>query len=285
MRLAKFLVIWLLLLIMSACGTTESSQPTQPIQPEETKSADTPQEIVLSTTTSTQDSGLLDAILPPFEQSTGIKVKVVAVGTGQAIQLGKDGNADVIFVHAREAEVQFVADGYGINAYDVMYNQFLVIGPENDPAGIKGMASVTEAFKKIAETGSTFISRGDDSGTHKKELSVWKKAELKPEGDWYLSTGQGMGATLQMADEKGAYTLIDEATYLAQPSNLKVLFEGDQALFNPYGIIQVKSTSKPELAEKLINYIVSEETQKLIGEFGKDKYGKGLFVPSVQKRP
>lgn len=280
MKLAKFLVVWMLLLIVSACGPSESNPSTAPQE----ATADTPQEIIISTTTSTQDSGLLDAILPAFEQSTGIKVKVVAVGTGQAIQLGKDGNADVIFVHAREAENKFVADGYGINAYDVMYNQFLVIGPENDPAGIKGLATVTEAFKKIAETGNTFISRGDDSGTHKKELSIWKKAEIEPQGDWYLSAGQGMGATLQMADQKGAYTLVDEATYLAQPSGLKVLLEGDEALFNPYGIIQVKSTSKPELAEKLIQYIVSEETQKLISEFGKDQYGKGLFIPSVQKR-
>lgn len=280
-RAKLFLVLIMTLFITSACSNSQSVQQTKT---EPKASADSAKEMILATTTSTQDSGLLDVVLPPFEQETGIKVKVVAVGTGQAIKLGEEGNADVILVHSRKAEDQFVADGYGTHAHDVMYNQFLVIGPESDPAGIKGMSSVSDAFKKIADTKSTFISRGDESGTHKKELAVWEKSGLKPEGDWYLSMGQGMGATLQMADEKDGYTLIDEATYLAQKSNLKILLEGDKTLFNPYGVIQVKSTSKPELAQKLISYFVSNETQMLIGEFGKDQYGKGLFVPNAQKR-
>lgn len=279
-RLSLFL--FLMLLMTSACGNGEQVPPSAS---ESDANADfTKEEIILATTTSTEDSGLLDEVLPPFEQKTGIKVKVVAVGTGQAIKLGEDGNADVLLVHSRKAEDQFVADGYGINAHDVMYNQFLVIGPKSDPVGIKGMSSVTEAFKKIAATQSPFISRGDDSGTHKKELSVWEKSGINPTGDWYISAGQGMGATLQMANEKNAYTLIDEATYLAQKSDLDILVQGDETLLNPYGIIQVKSTGKPELAEQLISYFVSDETQKLIGEFGKDEYGKGLFVPNAKKR-
>ncbi len=282
MRHARlFFMLIMMLFITSACSNSESVQETKP---EPKASADSTKEIILATTTSTQDSGLLDVVLPPFEQETGIKVKVIAVGTGQAIKLGEDGNADVILVHSKKAEDKFIADGYGMNAYDVMYNQFLVIGPESDPSGIKGMSSVTDAFKKIADTKSIFVSRGDDSGTHKKELTVWEKSGIKPEGDWYLSAGQGMGATLKMADEKDGYTLIDEATYLSQKSNLKILLEGDETLFNPYGIIQVKSTNKPELADKLISYFVSNETQKLIGDFGKDKYGKGLFVPNAHKR-
>ncbi|WP_228728169.1 substrate-binding domain-containing protein [Brevibacillus composti] len=242
------------------------------------------QEIVLATTTSTQDSGLLDALLPHFEQSTGIKVKVIAVGTGQAIKLGEDGNADVVLVHSRKAEDEFVSKGFGINAHDVMYNQFYIVGPEQDPAGVKSAKKAAEAFAAIARSQALFISRGDDSGTDKKEKSIWKEAGITPEGDWYLSSGQGMGATLQMADEKGAYTLTDEATFLSRKMNLQVLMQGDQSLLNPYGIIQVKSTAKPAEAEKLIQFFVGAEGQKRIGEFGVDKYGKGLFVPAAQKR-
>ncbi len=240
--------------------------------------------IVLATTTSTQDSGLLDVILPVFEKQSGIQVKVVAVGTGQAIQLGKDGNADVLLVHARKDEDDFVASGYGVNAYDVMFNQFLLVGPKEDPAGVKGMTSATDAVKAIAAAKAAFISRGDDSGTHKKELSIWKTAGLKPEGPWYFSAGQGMGATLQMADEKNAYTLTDEATYLSNKGSLVVLKEGDPTLLNPYGVIQVKSSSKAEYGETFIQFLVGPDGQKLIGEFGKADYGKGLFVPNAKKK-
>lgn len=282
-----------LLVMLTGCSTQETNtaaktEGQQPKAEEQPKSEDKPkgQAIVLATTTSTEDSGLLEYLLPDFEKQSGISVKVVAVGTGQAIKLGEDGNADVVLVHARQAEDKFISDGYGVNAYDVMYNQFYIAGPEDDPAGVKGMTSVTDALGKISQAKSPFISRGDDSGTHKKELSIWKEAGIEPSGDWYLKSGQGMGATLKMADEKGAYTLTDEATYLAQKDQFKLIpvVEGDKSLFNPYGIMQVKSSEKPELAEQLIQYFVSPETQSKIGEFGKDKYGKGLFVPSAKKR-
>jgi tungstate transport system substrate-binding protein len=240
--------------------------------------------IILATTTSTQDSGLLDAIVPIFEKKSGITVKVVAVGTGQAIQTGKDGNADVLLVHSRKDEDEFVASGFGINAYDVMVNQFLIVGPKSDPAGVKGIPSAPDAFKAISMKEAAFISRGDDSGTHKKEQAIWKSAGIKPEGSWYLSAGQGMGATLQIADEKNAYTLTDEATYISNKGNLIVLKEGDSSLLNPYGVIQVKSTGKAKYVEEFTQFLVGEEGQKLIGEFGKNKYGKSLFVPNAKKR-
>jgi tungstate transport system substrate-binding protein len=270
----------LLLLLISACGNNKISTDDHSSE----QSTNSNKEMILATTTSTQDSGLLDTLIPVFEESTGIKVKVIAVGTGQAIKLGEDGNADVILVHARKAEDKFVADGYGVNAYDVMYNQFYIVGPESDPAQIQGMTSVTEAFQKIAEAEAKFISRGDDSGTHKKELSIWEKSKISPEGDWYISVGQGMGVTLQMANEMNAYTLVDEATYLTTKPDLKTLVQGDPILFNPYGIIQVKETRNPDLVNEFISFITGEKGQKLIGEFGKGKYGKALFVPSVKKR-
>jgi tungstate transport system substrate-binding protein len=272
-------ILFFLLSLVSACST--SGDPTDPSSEQLTNSN---KEIILATTTSTQDSGLLDTLLPVFTEATGIQVKVIAVGTGQAIKLGEDGNADVILVHARKAEDKFVTDGFGVNAYDVMYNQFYIVGPESDPAQIQGMTSVTEAFKKIAEKEAKFISRGDDSGTHKKELSIWENSNITPEGKWYISVGQGMGATLQMADEMYSYTLVDEATYLTSKHDLKVVVQGDSSLFNPYGIIQVKETQKPDLVQEFISFITEEDGQKLIGEYGKEEYGKGLFVPSSKKR-
>lgn len=277
-RVYSYLLILLLLMgVMTGCGSSAQGTAT-------TAKSEEKRSIILATTTSTQDSGLLDSIIPAFEQKTGIQVKVVAVGTGQAIQLGKDGNADVLLVHARKSEDEFVASGFGVNAYDVMVNQFLIVGPKDDPAGIKGMATAPEAFKAIAMKKSAFISRGDDSGTHKKEQSIWDSAGLKPEGSWYLSAGQGMGATLQMADEKNAYALADEATYLSRKGNLVVLKEGDASLLNPYGVIQVKSTEKVKEVDQFIQFLVGAEGQKLIGEFGKAEYGKGLFVSSAKKR-
>lgn len=278
----SMLFFTVLALILTGCAsprTTQTTASTPAGQPQaEAK------EIILATTTSTQDSGLLDYLLPTFEKESGIKVKVVAVGTGQAIKLGEDGNADVLLVHSRKAEDEFVKKGFGINAYDVMYNQFYVVGPAADPAGIKAAKTATEAFKLIADKKAAFISRGDDSGTDKKEKSIWQQAKLKPNGAWYLSSGQGMGATLQMADEKNAYTLTDEATFLSKKLGLQILMQGDKSLLNPYGIMQVKSTGKPDEANKLIDFFVSAEGQKLIGEFGKEKYGKGLFVPDAKKR-
>jgi len=243
-------------------------------------------EITLATTTSTQDSGLLDVMIPAFEKKFNkkVKVKVVAVGTGQAIQLGKDGNADVVLVHSKKSEDEFVAGGYGFKAWDVMYNEYLVVGPKSDPAKIASAKNTVDAFTKIAEAKAKFVSRGDDSGTHKKEKSIWDKAKIKPEGSWYVSSGQGMGETIRMAEEMGGYTLVDEATYLTNKTDLVVLFKSDKDLFNQYGIIQVKSTKKPVAANELLWFFVSPQGQKLIGDFGKAKFGKSIFVPNAKRR-
>ncbi|HBY96425.1 MAG TPA: tungstate ABC transporter [Chloroflexi bacterium] len=243
-------------------------------------------ELILATTTSTQDSGLLDAILPNFEQKYNAKVKVVAVGTGEALKLGENGDADVVLVHARAKEDAFVAAGYGINRQDVMYNDFVIVGPADDPAGIKEMTDAAEAFKKIADAQALFISRGDDSGTHTKEKSIWAAAAITPTGEWYASAGQGMGAVLTMAEERNGYTLTDRGTYLARKAegySLPILVEGDQRLFNPYGVILVNPERYPsvnvDLGNKFIEWLISPETQKTIGEFGKDQLGEALFVP------
>jgi tungstate transport system substrate-binding protein len=277
-----------LILLLSACTSQAPQQPSAsaPAAPASSPPPEAKQakEITLATTTSTQDSGLLDYLLPIFEQQSGIKVKVVAVGTGQAIKLGEDGNADVLLVHARKSEDEFVSKGFGSNAYDVMYNQFYIVGPADDPAGVKQAKTAKEAFGKIAEKKVTFISRGDDSGTDKKEKSIWTEAKIKPDNSWYLSSGQGMGETLQMTDEKKAYTLTDEATFLSRKLNLGVMMQGDKSLLNPYGIIQVKSSTKQEDGMKLIEFFTGAEGQKLIGEFGQKDYGKGLFVPDAKKR-
>jgi tungstate transport system substrate-binding protein len=277
-----------LLVLLSGCSSNSSSALKDTSKPTQASSENNepPKEITLATTTSTQDSGLLDYLMPIFEKKTGIKVKVVAVGTGQAIKLGEDGNADVLLVHARGQEDKFVADGHGVNAYDVMYNQFYLVGPEKDPAGVKNAKTAVDALKLIADKKAVFVSRGDQSGTETKEKSLWQKAGIQPNGSWYLKSGQGMGATLQMTDEKGGYTLTDEATFLSYKgkSSLQIVQKGDPLLFNPYGIMEVKTTKKHELVDQFIHFFVDPDGQKLIGEFGKDKYGKGLFVPSAKKR-
>lgn len=258
--------------------------------------------LVLATTTSTDDSGLLKAILPDFEARYGATVEVIAVGTGQAIQLGENGDADVILVHAREREDAFVAEGYGVNRQDVMYNDFVIVGPASDPAGIAGMTDAVAALTKIAESQSTFVSRGDDSGTHTKEQTLWRASDvplveasslksadttfIRPAGDWYLSIGQGMGATLTMANEQGAYTLSDRATYLARKLeglDLEILTEGDSRLFNPYGVIAVNPERYPTVnaagAAAFIDWLTSLETQQLISQFGVADFGMPLFIP------
>ncbi len=257
--------------------------------------------LVLATTTSTQDSGLLDVILPDFNTRYGAEVEVIAVGTGQSIELGRNCDADVVLVHARKQEDAFVNDGAGINRQDVMYNDFIILGPAADPAGIKGMTDAAAAFKKIAETQSIFISRGDNSGTHTKEQSIWEATGLtlieaadvdpakpykRPEGDWYQSVGQGMGAVLTLANEQQAYTLSDRATYLARKlegTELEILTEGDSRLFNPYGVIEVNPEKCPAVnaagAHAFVEWLTSLETQKLIDAYGRDKFGQPLFVP------
>ena len=263
---------------------TQAPQPTA-VPAEPTAVPAEPGTLILATTTSTQDSGLLDVILPDFQQQYNVQVDVVAVGTGQAIKLGEDGNADVLLVHARAQEDAFMEAGHGVRREDVMYNDFIIVGPASDPAGIKGGTSAVEAFQKIAQTQSPFISRGDDSGTHSKEKSIWKAAEIEPAGDWYISAGQGMGAVLTMADEQQAYTLSDRATYLARTLEglqLEILVEGDPLLFNPYGVLAVNPDKGPhikaELANAFIDWIISVPTQEKIGQFGVDKFGQSLFI-------
>jgi tungstate transport system substrate-binding protein len=247
-------------------------------------------ELIMSSTTSTQDSGLFDALLPVFQKKTGYTVKVIAVGTGEAIELGKRGEADLIFVHSRKAEDEFVADGWGLNRKDVMYNDFVVAGPQSDPADISGSSSAADAFQRIAAQQSAFVSRGDDSGTHKKEMALWASSGLEPEGDFFIETGQGMGESLRIADEKQAYILTDRGTWLAQKDtfSITVLFEKDADLFNPYGIIAVNPAKHPDLeidydgAMLFIEWIVSEEAQEIIRTFGVEEYGQPLFYPDAK---
>jgi tungstate transport system substrate-binding protein len=247
-------------------------------------------EIILATTTSTYDSGLLDELIPAFEEGTGYKVKSIAVGTGEAIAMGERGEADVLLVHSRAAEDKFVQDGYGIDRRDVMHNDFVIIGPESDPAGIAGLTAV-EAYTAVSENKALFVSRGDDSGTNKKEILIWGEEEITPEGEWYIESGQGMGATLRIADEKQAYTMSDRGTYLSQQASLSlvILVEGDDILFNPYGVIPVNPERHKDIkinyegAVAFANFITGEIGQSIIREFGVEKYGQPLFYPDVIK--
>ncbi len=245
--------------------------------------------IVVQSTTSTQNSGLLDNILPQFKDKTGIEVRVVAVGTGQALKNAANGDGDVLLVHAKPSEEKFVADGNGVERFDVMYNDFVIVGPKADPAGIKGMTDVTGALTKIAESGSLFASRGDDSGTHKKEKSLWKLASVDPaeaSGDWYRETGSGMGATLNAAAGMGAYTMSDRATWLAfkNKENLEVLTQGDDRLFNQYGVILVNPEKHPavkaEAGQQFIDWLTGEEGQKAIAAYKVG--GEQLFFPNAK---
>jgi tungstate transport system substrate-binding protein len=246
--------------------------------------------IILSSTTSTENSGLFGYILPIFENKTGIKVKVVARGTGAAIEMGKRGDADIVFVHAKEQEMKAVEEGYFVNRHDVMYNDFVIIGPSNDPAKVKGMKSAANAFRKIAESKNLFVSRGDNSGTHTKELSIWKKIEINPKGQkWYLEVGQGMEKTQRIANEKRAYTLTDRGTWLATKDKDKlemtIVLEGDPILFNQYGVMAVNPEKQKHVkykdAMELINWLISKEGQSAIASF-KDKYGNQLFIPNAK---
>ncbi len=247
------------------------------------------QSIIMATTTSTENSGLLDFLLPVFTQDTGIEVRVVAVGTGQALKLGEDGEADVLLVHAKASEVKFVADGHGVERFDVMYNDFVVIGPKSDPLQLKTLANkdIIKAFEIIKDSASSsFVSRGDDSGTHKKELEIWAAIGYEPQGNWYKSVGSGMGETIQMAEELEGYTLTDRATYLSMKENisLEILVEGDSKLFNQYGVIAVNPNKNSKInnegANQFINWILSEKGQNLIREFGKEEFGDSLFIPN-----
>jgi len=250
-----------------------------------------PKTIILATTTSTQDSGLLDVLLPIFEKKTGYFVKTIAVGSGQAMAMGQKGEADVLLVHSPDAEKKFVAEGYGINRRLVMHNDFIIVGPSEDPAKIKGMKSSVEAFKKIASVKTLFLSRGDNSGTHAKEKAIWKTSGINPEGGkWYQQTGLGMGETLSVAAEKKGYTLTDRGTYLALKKNLglDILVEGDAILLNIYHVIEVNPAKWPKVnaagAKAVADFMVSKEIQGIIKTFGVDKFGSPLFFPDAGKK-
>ena len=241
--------------------------------------------IRLATTTSIDNSGLLREIIPHFEQKTGNVVHVLSVGTGHALRLGQDGNVDVVLVHAPNAEMHWVEAGYGVNRRSVMVNDFVILGPENDPAGIRGERNAVKTLQKIARGKHIFVSRGDDSGTHKKEMALWKKTRMKPSVTWYRETGQGMGRVLQMADELNAYTISDRGTWLVLRSklSLKLLFEGDPELHNPYSIIAVNPSRYPGInymgAMSLIAWLTSVDGQNQIRKFKLD--GQSLFFPTA----
>jgi len=267
--LAIFLVV--ALASVAACGGTQT--------------------LVLATTTSTADSGLLDDILPGFEEEEGVIVRVLAVGTGQALAIAEHGDADVFLVHDTSKEESFIAQGFNESRHNVMSNDFVIIGPVSDPAGIADVMSATEAFRRLASelpnSSAVFLSRGDESGTHAKERKLWVEAGVNPSPTWLRSTGQGMGATLTVADELQAYTLVDRGTFLAHEERLQlgIMVEGDPLLFNQYGVIAVSqernSSINFELGSKLVEYLLRNDTQERIGEFGTAQYSRPLFQPNA----
>ncbi len=241
----------------------------------------------LGTTTSVDNTGLLKVTLPPFEKMFNVRVDVIAVGTGKAMELGKNGDLDVLIVHDKESEEQFMREGYGVNRREIMYNDFVIVGPANDPAGIKGMKDSVFAMKKISETRSLFVSRGEKSGTHLRERNLWKSARIEPKGNWYIEAGQGMGTTLQIADEKHAYTLTDRSTYLAYKNKIEltILVEGDiKNLRNSYSIIAINPSKHAHVnyvyAMALVGWVTSLEGQKIIKEF-KSPSGEVMFYPTA----
>ena len=284
-------------LILAACGsssktstpvatTAAAAKSTAAASPAATASKSSGKELILATTTSRQDSGLLDVLVPMYEKQTGDKVKVIAVGSGAAIELGRKGNADVLLVHSPAAEETFMKDGAGVNRTRVMYNDFVIVGPASDPAKINGQKDSAAAMKAIADAKALFYSRGDNSGTHAAEQALWKAANIAvPKGQpWYAETGQGMGATLTVALEKNGYTISDRATWLASANKTKqpILVEGDTKLFNVYHVIPVNPEKHPAVnktsAEQFRQFLVAKETLAVIGNFGKEKYGAPLFV-------
>jgi len=274
------LTLFTILAVITASGCAANSEPI---------AKGDKNEIILATTTSTQDSGLLEFLLPEFHAENGFLVKTIAVGTGKALKMAEDGNADVLLVHAPPAEIELVENGFGIDRTLIMHNDFVIAGPSDDPGEISGMKTAIDAFERILNTGSTFVSRGDDSGTHKKELQFWKDINAQSEGENYLESGQGMAATLRIASEKGGYLLTDRATYLANQEFLDsvILVEGDPKLLNIYHAISVNPDKWPEVnysgAQAFTSFLISENTQQLIGEFGIDQYGQPLFFPDADK--
>ena len=246
-------------------------------------------DVILATTTSTRDAGLLDSLLPIFERQSGYRVTVIAVGSGQALAMGRRGDADVVLSHAPEAERPLADSGYVLDRRLVMHNDFLFVGPAEDPAALHGLADAVAAMRRIGERHAGFVSRGDQSGTHLKELALWRRAGIVPAGAWYVESGQGMAATLQMADQKRAYTLTDRATYLAWRDKLQLvpLVEGDSLLFNVYHVMEVNPRNAPRVntagGRALADFFVSPQAQALIGAFGRSRFGQSLFVPDAGK--
>ena len=269
-----FSVLLVSAFLFSSCKTAPAQKP----------------DLLLVSTTSTQDSGLLDVLLPAFTAQTGYSVQLIAVGSGQALKLGEQGNADVILLHSPAAEKEFIANGFGSDRRLVMHNDFVIVGPPSDPAALHSQPTLDSVFKKIFSSASTFVSRGDESGTHVKELTLWKQAGLDPHGQpWYLETGQGQGATLSVASEKGGYALTDRATFLAYQANveLAILFEGDASLLNVYHVITINPEKFPNMnlegARAFADFITSPAGQQIIAAFGMEKYGQPLFVPDADK--
>jgi tungstate transport system substrate-binding protein len=246
--------------------------------------------VILSTTTSTQDSGLLDVLVPLFEKQTGYSVKTVSVGTGQALAMAAKGDADVALVHAPSLEKKYLADGKLLNRRLVMYNDFVIIGPKEDPAKIKSAKTALAALKLIEQSKSTFVSRGDNSGTHNLEKTLWKEAGIQPKGDWYIEAGQGMGATLNIANERNAYTITDRGTLLALRNRvtLPILVEGDKVLLNIYSVMEVNPANGPRVntagGKAFADFMVAPQTQNVIKNFGVEKFGQPLFVPVAGKK-
>lgn len=287
-------LLFLFAILLGACAPAATEVPSTDVPTtaptDERVAVPANSKLILATTTSTQDSGLLDVLIPMFEKQTGYTVQTIAVGSGEAMKMGEEGNADVLLVHAPASEKTFMEAGNGTDRFLVMHNDFIIVGPAADPAGIKAMTSAKDAFKAIFEKSSPFITRGDDSGTHKKELALWKSAELDPNGQtWYIETGQGMGASMIVASEKEAYILTDRATYLANQDNyqLELLVEGDNNLLNIYHVITVNQDKwtavNYEGAMAFSKFMIDPTTQEVIGQFGLDKFGQPLFYPDANK--
>lgn len=280
-KIKSLLLLMLSLILVFSVTACNKEVPND--EPKEERS------FILATTTSTEDSGLLDFLLPIFKDKTGIQVEVVAKGTGAALELAKNGDADGVLVHAKAQEEKFIADGFAKERFDVMYNDFILVGPESDPAGllVEAPNDPIKAFALIAEKQATFISRGDESGTHSKEKSYWNEANITPEGEWYVSAGTGMGAVLQMASEKTAYTLTDRATYLSMKDNLDLVIvtEKNDKMYNQYGVMMVnpeKYPVKEAEVKEFMDWILSEEGQNLIKDFGIEEFGQSLFIPNAK---
>ncbi|MEG6616772.1 substrate-binding domain-containing protein [Peptococcaceae bacterium 1198_IL3148] len=285
---ALFIAIMMAVMLVG-CGGQAAENNEENAQQQSEQQEPAKKDVILATTTSTQDSGLLDVLEPMFEEQTGYNLKIVAVGTGKALSMGQEGEADVLLTHAPESEQPLVDAEEVLNYQLVMHNDFVVVGSPDDPAGIKGIAKATEAFAKISEAQSVFVSRGDDSGTDKKEKGIWKEAGIEPAGEWYQETGSGMGDTLVVANQKQAYTLTDRATYLAHQDDmdLEILVEGAGELLNIYHVMEVNPEKSDKInnegAKAFVEFMVSEETQNVIKEFGVEEYGQPLFFPDAGK--